>query len=692
VASIPSSDIEIGGDAGRDALTRLKNVFGRVQSPWRPATAEESFEIVRRRLFQPMEADGYRARDAVILKFMDMYNTQKGEFPAGVSEGDYRRRMESSYPLHPELFDRLYEDWSSLERFQRTRGVLRLMAAVVHALWLGGDKNPLIMPANVTLNDAATVTELMLYVDDALRPIIDREVDGPHSLPLEIDKNPNFGRYSAARRVARTIYFGSAPKLRTAQKGIESKRIILGSVQPGETVATFRDALSRLTDKASHLYVNENRYWFDTQPSINRIAQDRADSVKDDEVWVEIVKRLRNDAKARGEFDRVQVIESAAESTDVPDERDVRLVVIGPEAPHSKGASSASTVAQTVLEQRGNSPRTYKNSLIFAVPDAKGLESLKQAVRAYLAWKSIHDERETLNLDPFQSKQVDTKLKQNEETMLLRVPETYQTLLVPEQQDPKGGIEWREVKITGSRDPIAHRASKKLINDGMLIAGKFGGELVRRELDRIPLWRGDHVSTKQLADDFATYIYLPRLKNPEILVGAIRDGATMILWGKDGFAYAGYYNEGEKRYMGLAAGPASKPEVQILADSYVIKPEVAMRQIEGEKTAVPPPPSTGGDATRPTGGTVTAPKQPSEPVRPRRFYVTVEIDPLRLSKDAAAISEAIVQHLSSLVKSEVTLTLDIVAKVPAGIHDNVERTVSENCRTLGIRSFSFEQE
>src|SRR5436190_1687551 len=326
VASVPATeaqrprgenwieDIEVGGDAGKTALKRIENVFGRMQSPWRPASAEESFEIVRRRLFQPMTADVYKHRDAVIRAFTDTYNTQKSEFPSGCSEGDYRRRMESSYPLHPELFDRLYEDWSSLQRFQRTRGVLRLMAAVIHALWIREDKNLLIMPANVTLDDAATVNELMLYVEDGLRPVVEREVDGLDSLSLRLDKeNPNFGRLSAARRVARTVFMGSAPHLRSSTKGIEDKRIILGCVQPGEAVATFRDALRRLADRAAHLYVNENRYWFDTQPSINRVAQDRAEGVKIDRVHQEIEDRLRVEAKTRGEFERVQVIENASQ-------------------------------------------------------------------------------------------------------------------------------------------------------------------------------------------------------------------------------------------------------------------------------------------------------------------------------------------------------------------------------------------
>lgn len=694
VASIPSSDIEIGGEAGKEALTRLKNVFGRMQSPWRPASAEESFEIVRRRLFRQMDADGFRQRDAVIRAFMDWYNTNKAEFPAGTSEGDYRRRMEASYPLHPELFDRLYDDWSSLERFQRTRGVLRLMASVVHALWTRDDRSLLIMPSSVTLDDSNTLNELMLYVEDALRPIIEREVDGPNSLPLRLDKeNPNFGRYSAARRVARTVYFGTAPRLRTAQKGIEDKRIILGCSQPNESVATFRDALRRIADRASHLYVNENRYWFDTQPSINRVAQDRADNCKPDMVFKEIEDRLRVEAKQRGEFERVQVVENAGQSGDVPDEREVRLVIIGPESPFSKGSGGgAMTVAQTILEQRGNSPRTFKNALIFLAADQKNLESLQQAVRTYLAWKSVSDEKETLNLDPFQSKQVDTKLKDAESTVRARIPETYQWLLVPEQE-LRGPMTWREVKLQPSPEAVAVRASKKLINDGLLIADRFGGVLLRRELDRVPLWRGDHVSVQQLVDDFATYVYLQRLKNSDVLLRSIEDGAGSITWEQEGFAYAGYHNEDEQKYMGLRYSPRLAPQAD--RTGVVLKSDVARNQIDAEAAAQSSSPTYA--EPQPIGGKVAngtapqAPTTPAAPSRPKRFYASVDLDALRFGKEAGQISEAVIQHLTALMKSKVKVTLEIEAEVSDGVPENVQRTVSENCRTLGIKNFDFEE-
>jgi predicted AAA+ superfamily ATPase len=702
VASVPATDaqrprgenwiedIEVGGDAGKTALKRIENVFGRMQSPWRPASAEESFEIVRRRLFQPMTADVYKHRDAVIRAFTDTYNTQKSEFPSGCSEGDYRRRMESSYPLHPELFDRLYEDWSSLQRFQRTRGVLRLMAAVIHALWAREDKNLLIMPANVTLDDAATVNELMLYVEDGLRPVVEREVDGVESLSLRLDKeNPNFGRLSAARRVARTVFMGSAPHLRSSTKGIEDKRIILGCVQPGEAVATFRDALRRLADRAAHLYVNENRYWFDTQPSINRIAQDRAEGVKIDRVHQEIENRLRVEARTRGEFERVQVIENAAQSGDVPDEREVRLVIIGPEAPHTKGtASTAMTVAKTVLEQRGNAPRSYKNGLVFLAAETKALDSLQQAVRTYLAWESIDLEKDSMDLSQFQRNQIATKMKDADSAVRARIPETYTWLLVPEQHDKTGPITWREVPAKGS-DSLAVRSSKKLINDGLLIATPWAGVLLRLELDRIPLWRGDHVSVKQLADNFATYVYLPRLRNTDLLFNAISDGAASILWEKDTFAYAPFYNEDAKRYAGLTAGRAP---AAVDLSGFVVAPAVARAQMDADS----PPASSStqvpiGDAATESIENASPTGSPSATGRlPNRFYADIDLDALRFSRDTDQIADAILRHLNGLVGAKVTVSLQIEATVPGGIPENIQRTVSENCRTLRVH-FEFEE-
>src|SRR5437667_5718044 len=305
----PAEDVEVGGQRGREALDRLRNVVGRIEATWRPASAEESFEIVRRRLFEPIvEKSQFVGRDTVPRAFHDLYRTQQQEFPPECRDANYEQRLKAAYPIHPEVFDRLYSDWSTLVKFQRTRGVLRLMAAVIHSLWEKGDRNPLILPANIPINDPRVQFELTRYLSDNWVPVIEKDVDGPIQLPFRIDGEvSNLGKFAACRRVARTIYLGSAPTATAAHRGIEDRRVKLGCVMPGETPAVFGDALRRLAGAATYLYQDGTRYWYSNQPTVTKLAEDRAEQLKrdPDKVVQEIDERLRGDLRASGDFRRI---------------------------------------------------------------------------------------------------------------------------------------------------------------------------------------------------------------------------------------------------------------------------------------------------------------------------------------------------------------------------------------------------
>ena len=304
-----ADDVEVGGQRGREALDRLRNVVGRIESSWRPASAEESFEIVRRRLFEPFtDPVQFRDRDVVARAFAEFYRTQHQEFPPECRDADYEKRIKAAYPIHPEIFDRLYTDWSTLVKFQRTRGVLRLMAAVIHSLWEKDDRNPLILPANIAIDDPRVQFELTRYLPDNWVPVIEKDVDGPSSLPLRIDRAvPNLGKFHASRRVARAIYLGSAPTADAAHRGLEDRRVKLGCVMPGESPAVFGDALRRLAGAATYLYQDGPRYWYSTQPTVTKLAEDRAEQLKrnPDKVVQELGSRLRSDLRNTGDFNRV---------------------------------------------------------------------------------------------------------------------------------------------------------------------------------------------------------------------------------------------------------------------------------------------------------------------------------------------------------------------------------------------------
>ena len=705
VVSVPASDNEIGGEWGQRALSRLKNAVGRVESSWRPASPDEGFEIVRRRLFEPLQSQAFVARDAVARAFVEMYGIQHSEFPSECREAEYERRIKLAYPIHPELFDRLYNDWSTLDKFQRTRGVLRLMAAVIHSLWERQDGNLLIMPATIPIDDSGVQFELTRYLDDQWTPVIAKDVDGENSLPLRLDREtPNLGRYSACRRVARTIYVGSAPTQRAANRGIDDRQVKLGCVQPGETVATFGDAIRRLTDRATYLYVDGSRFWYSTQPTVTRLAEDRANQLHEYDVMDEIARRLREEARSRGDFHRVH---ACLNGSDIPDEREARLVILGPEHPHGKGQtdSFARKEAQGILDNRGSSPRQYKNSLVFLASDAARLKDLQIAIRQYLSWKSIWEEREQLNLDPFQSKQADTRRKSADDTVDARIPETYQWLLIPNQPDPKGVLEWTEIRLQGT-DSLALRASKKLRSEESLLV-QMGGVRLRLELDRVPLWRDDDVSVKQLVEDFATYLYLPRLRDSDVLVAAIREGTMLSTWKTDTFTYA-QSKDPNGRYLGLTCGGAVT--VQQEGGALVVKSDVAIEQLRKEAEAAQVKAgnrtSTGvesetaevpdqTDGTNVSGTPLVQEKEtpiPSAGPTYRRFHGSVRLDSLRIGRDAGRIADEVIQHLTRLIGSDVQVTLEIQARIEDGASEKTIRDITENCRTLRFDTFGFEEE
>jgi len=690
-----ADDVEVGGQRGREALDRMRNVVGRVESSWRPASAEESFEIVRRRLFETMTDPGkFKDRDVVARAFADLYRTQHQEFPIECRDAEYEKRIKAAYPIHPEVFDRLYIDWSTLVKFQRTRGVLRLMAAVIHSLWEKGDRNPLILPANIPIDDPRVQSELTRYLSDNWVPILEKDVDGPNSLPLRIDSEvPNLGKYQACRRVARTIYLGSAPTPTAANRGLEDRRVKLGCVMPGESPAVFGDALRRLAAAATFLYQDGPRYWYSTQPTVTKLAEDRAEQLKrdQDKVVHELDRRIRMDLQRKGDFDRIHPL--PATSADVPDDTDSRLVVLGIDHSYSKEAGNPSEVAaKAIFENRGNQPRLFRNTLVFLAADRTRLQDLDEAVRRYLAWESILNEKETLDLSPHQVKQAETQKTAADGAVTARLPETYQWLLVPIQANPQSPVEWQAIRLSG-QEALAVRASKKLRSEELMVMS-LGPSRLRLELDRVPLWRGDHVSIRQLVEDFARYLYLPRLKDCQVLLDSIRDGFGLLTWEQDSFAYAEGYDEAGNRFRGLRVGQL----VFVKEDDtgLLVRPEVARRQIEaetvqsgerpGEDTQPKTPSESGSPLPEPeTSGPVESP-------RPKRFHGSVSLDPARVGRDASRIADEVITHLVGLVGSSVRVSLEIEADIPSGAPDNVVRTVTENSRTLKFTSHGFEKE
>jgi predicted AAA+ superfamily ATPase len=696
-AGSAGSSVELGGPGGAEALRRLRAVVGRMESSWRPASAEEGFEIVRRRLFRPIDTDRLADRDATARAFAECYRSQAAEFPAECREAAYERRLRAAYPIHPELFDRLYEDWSTLERFQRTRGVLRLMAQVVGTLWRGNDQSPLVLPGGIPLDDAPVAAELARNLEDSWKPVMDADVDGSASLPAQLDASyPNLGRYGAARKAARSVFLGSAPTVHSPHRGVEAARVRLGCAAPGEAVATYADALARLSDRATYLYVDRDRYWYGLSPSVARMASDRAERwlasgiAEVDRAICERIRRQRD----RGELAGVHV--APASSADVDDDDRARLVILGPDQTYVAKAddSPALAAARDVLERRGNAPRLYRNMVMFLAVDSRRLDDLRQGMAEALAWGSISDEADELDLGAQQAAQARTKAADAEGTVTRRLAETYTWALVPTQPEPTGQVSLEPVRVEGPGD-LAARTSRRLVDKGHLSL-VYAPSLLRRLVLDGPLasmWSDGHVSIGDLWETLARYPYLPRLRDRSVLDRCVQDGPSGFSWGDEGFAVAEGYDDQARRYLGLVAGPASAGSVSVA--TLLVQPAIGLAQVRSEEEAARATSTEESPAVGATDSTGEAPAPSTTGTladsKPRRFHGSVRLRSDRLNLEFGRVVQEVISHLGDSAK-DVEVTVEIAATSPEGFDEAVIRTVTENSRTLRFGDQGFEHE
>jgi hypothetical protein len=696
VASVPQSVIEMGGSNGIRATETLRNIFQRKGAQWRPASMEEGFEIVRRRLFEPINPDKVSDRTAVVSAFSRMYRDgeTKGQFPETAGGEDYRRLLEVAYPIHPELFQRLYDDWSTLDKFQRTRGVLRLVANATHQLWENGDASLTIMPGSIPMEEGSVQNELVRYLDSPWQPIIAQDVDGENSVALQIDReNPTIGKVSGARRVARTLFIGTAPGARKERMGIDDRQVRLGVVQPGESVGDFSYALAKLVDKGRYTHQENSQYYLSTRPNLNRIADELAAAKwREPELLNrELERRLEKQAKARGNFAAVHVGPST--SQDIEDDNEVRLVVLSPKLSHTKGKtdSPGRQFVEDCLTHKGNAPRTNQNCLVFLAPDKTGLDHLHEAVASYLAWKDISEKHEAMNLDPHNRKQAEERCGDTSKTVDIKMPEIWNHILVPSRVSASNQqVAWEEFKPKGSGN-IFERVSQRLQDDELLLV-KMGPEALRMELDdpgKLNWAGGDHVRFGDLSSWYAQYLYLPRLAKLGVLEDAVANGPNRIDI-SDTFGVATSFDHKTKRYVGLVVGRVAGP---IGKDTLLVKPGIALQQ-----QARPPTPivQVGGTSPQPPvpgqPGKPTPPLPPPQPTLPKVFVGSVELEVDRIIKAFGVINDEILAHLTSIEGAELTITVEIKATAPSGFPESTQRTVKENANSLKFTFKEFHKE
>ena len=576
-ASSKIDDIEVGGIHGMEALSYLQNEIGQAESSWKPATPEEDLEIVRCRLFEPVPPQRDKFIKMTAMAFTELYIQKRLDFPAETQTSLYKRRMQAAYPIHPEIFDRLYHDWSSLIRFQRTRGVLRLMATVIHCLWEKKDRNPLILPSTMPVNDVRVQAELTRYQPDDWPEVIQRDVDGPEAVSHKIDAaNTHLGQLYAARRVARTICIGSTPVAEGLQQGVDEQHVMLGCVMPGESPAIFHDAIRHLADESTYLNIEGGHFWYTSRPSLLRMAIERAGALSEESETVsgELEKRLLAQLGTHEDFAEVHL--SSGPSEVIPDELSCQLVVLPVDQPYCNDTDNPAVyTAKSILENCGESPRKYRNTLVFLAADESGIDELDESVRMFLAWDSILKEKKQLKLDDEQLKQVEEYRRSTENKINKRIHASYKWVLLPTRTDPEQPETWKAVGLDRA-DTLAESAALTL-RDKMLMLSALDATTLRVYLDELSLWNEDHVPVQQLVRDFAGMNHLPRVAGPHVLLDAVREGIALSTWDEDSYAWADGYDQKSGLFEGLKAGEAV--DVTEVSEGVLVRAERAAAQL-----------------------------------------------------------------------------------------------------------------
>lgn len=399
VITLPASPQEVGNTPQAQAiLNSLQKRVGRVGADTQPVADDEIFEVIRRRLFE--DIGDKSTIEAIATKYSDLYQQFLTELPTNAAKTEYKQRIIKSYPFHPELIDIFRIRWASHHDFQRTRGVLRLLASIVSDLWqrqqsLAGG-NLLIHSGVVNFaNLDAMSGQLKKLYGNGYDAVITADVAGSASNAFKIDTNEReYGQWYLTQAISSVILmnsFGSDG----ANKGISVAELKLHLLTPeGFNHNNINGALNKLESVAHYLYYAQSggsgkRYWFHTKPNINILINQAKGDIKDNDVTAEILKRIE---EKRKQIQFFNVLVNPSE--DIPEQMKPTLIILSPNHLANPNQVNGQTkpLIERIATKKGNSERIYRNTMLFLLCSELGIGQLQSSIREYLACQKINQD------------------------------------------------------------------------------------------------------------------------------------------------------------------------------------------------------------------------------------------------------------------------------------------------------------
>ena len=500
------------GERGEAILNQLIRIFGRMQTIYTPVEGEEIYEILRKRLFEDLgEA---RDHEITIGKYFELYQKLGDEIPSEARELSYKEKMRKAYPFHPELIDVLFERWATLPTFQRTRGVLRLLAHIIADLYKREDPSPLIQPSSINLSNPSIRRLFIEHIGEAFESVIASDIAGENARAVRIDKSigSEYLKFKVAQGLATAIFLYSFSG--GEKRGVTDKRLRLAFLREGIPPAIIGDALRKLEDLDGPLYLHVEKgfYYFSSAIGLNRLIVEREETIKEEEIIEEIRRRLEKNAGT--DFD---VYLWPASDADVPDNKKLKLIVLSLELP--LGESKTQRFIQNLLNKYATKIRTYKNTLIFLVADPKEYDALKFNTRRFLALKSIKEDKEKMKtLTDEDKNRLDEKFKDLDSGLWFRIISTYRYLI----KSSEDGIKTFDMGIPTieERQTLTGRV-KEFLRDQEELLSKLAPKVL---LEKAIAKDEEKKSFADLWEAFASYPSLPMLEDENVLKNTIKQG------------------------------------------------------------------------------------------------------------------------------------------------------------------------
>lgn len=427
VATLPASHLEVASsDKGQEILSRLEKRFGRMSADLKPVADEEINEVVRRRLFENLGDATVHAQ--VADAFMKLYQSHKNEVPPEAAKAAYRERILAAYPFHPSLIDTLYLRWGSHNDFQRTRGVLRLLASIVGDLWKERETTrqtqPLIQPCHVRWTIDALLAALTRLWGATYDTVVPADVIGAkaNAFAVDEDRGREYADERVAQGVASAVLLGSFGG-QGERAGFSSKEIRFSAGRPDLNWGYTDGALLALEEKAFYLHnaaagSQGKRYWFGTKPTLTKLlVQYRASFAGqefDNEI-IETLQTLTRTLKADPATWKVLVNPQA----DLPEQKGLTLLLMPPDCVWSDEGqlwNAAKDRIEELSQKCGTKDRLYRNTLLFLLANARGLSRLRKELREVAALEGVKRDY-TSQLDPEQLDELKQKLTRQKETV-----------------------------------------------------------------------------------------------------------------------------------------------------------------------------------------------------------------------------------------------------------------------------------